>query len=219
MATKISFEGRTIAVTVGTSHSTFWTLFPRCVVSLLTTRQGGASGMGLALTIALANLGASVHVADFAKQLPAELANLSSVNFSGGIDVADRPACKKFIAGIPGRLDGLVNCAGICPAEGKMASDELFARIMAVNSTGTWNMGTEAIIRMSTQETRASPGLVPGSQRSLPAGSIVNIGSGASLRGIGALAAYCASKHAVAGMTRAWAKDWPTLRINAVAPG
>jgi len=175
--------------------------------------------MGLALSIALANLGASVYVADFAERPPSELANLSSVHFSGGIDVSKRPASKKFIAGVPGRLDGLVNCAGICPAEGKMASDELFEHIMAVNSTGTWNMGTEAIVRMSEQETRSSPGLVSGSQRSLPAGSIVNIGSGASLRGIGNLAAYCASKHAVAGMTRSWAKDWPSLRINAVAPG
>jgi NAD(P)-dependent dehydrogenase (short-subunit alcohol dehydrogenase family) len=175
--------------------------------------------MGLALTIALANLGASVYVADFAKQPPAELANLSSVYFSGGLDVADRAACKGFIEAIPGRLDGLVNCAGICPAEGNMASDELFARIMAVNSTGTWNMGTEAIVRMRAQEARSSPGLIPGSKRSLPAGSIINIGSGASLRGINALAAYCASKHAVVGMTRAWAKDWPLLRINAVAPG
>lgn len=175
--------------------------------------------MGLSLTIALANLGASVHVADFATQPPVQLSNLSTVFFSGGLDVADRSACKNFINGIPGRLDGLVNCAGICPAEGKMASDELFARIMAVNSTGTWNMGTEAILRMTKQETRSSPGLVDGYERSLPAGSIINIGSGASLRGIGALAAYCASKHAVAGMTRAWAKDWPSLRINSVAPG
>lgn len=90
---------------------------------------------------------------------------------------------------------------------------------MAVNTTGTWNIGTEAIRRMSQQEQRRQPGLIPGTERSLPAGSIVNIGSGASLRGIPDMAVYCASKHAVLGLTRSWAKDWPSLRVNMVAPG
>jgi NAD(P)-dependent dehydrogenase (short-subunit alcohol dehydrogenase family) len=90
---------------------------------------------------------------------------------------------------------------------------------MAVNVTGSWNMGTEAIRKMTTQKSRTGSGLISGAERSLPAGTIVNIASGASLRGIANLAAYCTSKHAVLGMTRAWSKDWPELRVNAVAPG
>ncbi|CAI6091354.1 unnamed protein product [Clonostachys chloroleuca] len=180
---------------------------------------GGASGIGLAIVKALASRGAYVYIADISPNLPQEVATLDNVHFNGNCDITSRVACKKFIDAIPGRLDGLVNCAGICPAENKIVSDDLFAKIMAVNVTGSWNMGTEAILRMADQESRTSEGLVPGSRRTLPAGVIVNITSGAAMRGIANLAAYCTSKHAVLGMTRAWAKDWPTLRINSVAPG
>lgn len=100
-----------------------------------------------------------------------------------------------------------------------MASDEVFTRIMEVNVRGTWNMGTEAMQRMSKQEAKPSDALLPEFQRTPGAGRVVNFASGAGLRGIANLAAYCASKHAVVGLTRAWAKDWPSLRINAVAPG
>lgn len=112
-----------------------------------------------------------------------------------------------------------MNCAGICPHEGKTAPDELFFKIMAINVTGSWNMGTEAIRKMVQQQGTIAAGLLPGSERSLGAGVVVNIASGASLRGIAGLGAYCTSKHAVLGMTRSWAKEWPSLRVNAVAPG
>ncbi|KAF5501060.1 15-hydroxyprostaglandin dehydrogenase [Colletotrichum siamense] len=90
---------------------------------------------------------------------------------------------------------------------------------MDVNVTGTWNMATEAIQRMMTQENIEAPGTIPGSVRSVGQGSVVNVGSGASLRGVSGLAAYTASKHAVLGLTRAWARDFPKMRVNMVAPG
>ncbi|KAK2762351.1 hypothetical protein FQN54_001361 [Arachnomyces sp. PD_36] len=199
-----SFSGRSIAITASAA---------------LKFLSGGASGIGLAVARGLSLQGASVYIADAAKESPAELQNQRNVYYTGECDITNRGACKRFIDSIPDRLDGLVNCAGICPAEGKQPSDDVFERIMAVNTTGTWNIGTEAIRRMSQQEQRQQPGLIPGTERSLPAGSIVNIGSGASLRGIADMAAYCASKHAVLGLTRSWAKDWPSLRVNMVAPG
>ena len=168
---------------------------------------------------ALAARGAQGHIADISPIAPEIIAPLDNVHFTGGCDITSRTACKSFIDAIPGRLDGLVNCAGICPAEGKVVPDELFTKIMAVNVTGSWNMGTEAIRRMTGQEPTISEGLLPESKRTLPAGAIVNITSGAAMRGIANLSAYCTSKHAVLGMTRAWAKDWPNLRINSVAPG
>lgn len=160
-------------------------------------------------------------MADVLKTPPPELKGQANLHYDGDCDITSRARCKKFIDSIPGNLDGLINCAGICPVEGKMADDELFARIMAINVTGSWNMGTEAIRRMTTgaQEQRTTPGLLPGSERTVGAGVIVNIASGASLRGIAGLGAYCTSKHAVLGMTRSWAKEWPTLRVNAIAPG
>lgn len=180
--------------------------------------QGGCSGIGLATTQALLNAGATVYIADVIKT-PAELECKANLHVDGKCDITSREACKRFIDSIPGNLDGLVNCAGICPVEGKMADDELFARIMSINVTGSWYMGTEAIQRMTQQKQHSSEGLLPGSERTIGAGVIVNIASGASLRGIAGLGAYCTSKHAVLGMTRSWAKEWPTLRVNAVAPG
>ena len=61
----------------------------------------------------------------------------STVQFLGGIDISKREDCHKFISSIPGRLDGMVNCAGIARQEGKIASDDLWARTLAVNLTGT----------------------------------------------------------------------------------
>lgn len=90
---------------------------------------------------------------------------------------------------------------------------------MEVNVTGTWNMGTEALARMSQQEDIEAPGAYAGAVRSVGQGSIVNVGSGASLRGLPGLGAYTASKHAVLGLTRSWSRSFPKLRVNAVAPG
>lgn len=171
------------------------------------------------MTRALASQGATVYVCDIAKSAP-ELEKLDNVHFTGALDIVKRQECKSFLDGIPGRLDGLVNCAGVCLSEGRMASDEVFTRTFEINTRGTWNIGTEGILRMSEQEPRKSaPDLLPEFPRTPGAGRIVNFASGAGLRGIANLAAYCGSKHAVVGMTRAWAKDWPSLRINAVAPG
>lgn len=102
-----------------------------------------------------------------------------------------------------------------------MASDELFRKIMDINVGGTWNMGTEAIQKMTGQDARKEKGVVQDAERTVGKGVIVNISSGAGMRGIPGIAAYCTSKHAVVGMTRAWAKDWggEGIRVNAVAPG
>lgn len=117
-----------------------------------------------------------------------------------------------------GRLDGLVNSAGVGAWEGKIGADELYQRTMDINVTGTWNMVTEAMRRMSTQDDTEAPGVIPGAVRSVGQGSIVVVGSGASRRGVGGMAAYTASKHAVLGLTRSWARDFPKLRVNCVAP-
>jgi NAD(P)-dependent dehydrogenase (short-subunit alcohol dehydrogenase family) len=181
--------------------------------------QGACSGIGLALTRTLAALGAVVYGADIASTAPQDIRIHERVHLTLQCNVSDRQACKAFLDSIVGRLDGVVNCAGIAGWEGRIGTDELYQETMAVNVTGTWNMATEALQRMSDQEKLEVPGVVPGSVRSIGQGSIVNVGSGASLRGVAGLAAYTASKHAVLGLTRSWARDFPKLRVNLVAPG
>ncbi|KAI6093230.1 hypothetical protein F4821DRAFT_222482 [Hypoxylon rubiginosum] len=195
MESSMSFAGRQIAIT------------------------GGCSGIGLAVAKTLLALGAIVYVADIAPEVPEYFTSQKNIHVTLRCDITDRQSCQDFLNSIPGRLDGLVNCAGTSGWEGKIGTDEVYRRTMDINVAGTWNMATEALQRMSTQEDIESPGIVPGSVRSVGQGSIVNVGSGASLRGVSGLAAYTASKHAVLGLTRSWARDFPKMRINLVAPG
>ncbi|OAP54335.1 hypothetical protein AYL99_11436 [Fonsecaea erecta] len=194
-ASSLSFQDRAIAIT------------------------GGASGIGLAVAKTLLMLGATVYIADLAQDVPNDLKDCERVHFMGKCDVTKRTACKEFIDSIPGRVDGLVTCAGVAPFEGKLAPDEIFQLDMNVNVAGTWNVVTETIRRMTGQEQLVRAGTVPGTVRDVGQGSIVTFGSGAALRGVPGLAAYCASKHAVLGLTRTWAKDFPGLRVNMIAPG
>lgn len=170
----------------------------------------------------LLELDATVYVADITGEMPQDLVDLTdcaNLHVVLNCNITNRQACQAFIDRIPGRLDGLVNCAGTSGWEGKIGSDEVYQRTMDINVTGTWNMATICLARMSNQQDIEAPGAIDSSVRSVGQGSIVNVGSGASLRGVSGLAAYTASKHAVLGLTRSWARDFPKLRINLVAPG
>ncbi len=179
---------------------------------------GGASGIGLATVEKLAGLKAVVVVGDLAAEPSPALRGLMDKYKQDlsyvPLDVASRESCHRFVSGVVeryGRIDGLVNNAGICPNEGEMASDELYDRIMSVNLKGVWHMGTEAIQVMKAQTAGPNGGK----------GVIVNTASDAALKGIKGIAAYTASKHGVLGLTRTWCKEWTPvgIRINAVAPG
>lgn len=158
-------------------------------------------------------------MADICSEIPEELKSEEKCEVTLRCDVSKREDAQSFLNSIPGRLDGLVNSAGVGTWEGKIGTDETFQRTMDINVTGTWNMATEAMRRMSIQEDIEAPGVIPGSVRSVGQGSIVNVGSGASRRPVPGMAAYTASKHAVLGLTRTWARDFPKLRVNLVAPG
>lgn len=160
-----------------------------------------------------------MYVADISPQAPQELQNQDHCHLTLQCDVTKRKDTESFLDSIPGRLDGLVNSAGVGAWEGKIGTDEKFQRTMDVNVTGTWNMATEVMRRMSAQDDIEAPGVITGAVRSVGQGSIVIVGSGASRRGVPGMAAYTASKHAVLGLTRSWARDFPKLRVNLVAPG
>jgi NAD(P)-dependent dehydrogenase (short-subunit alcohol dehydrogenase family) len=107
---------------------------------------------------------------------------------------------------IPGVPDGLVNAAGICsPAPLDELTPESWMATLQTNLTGTFLM---------------SQAIATGMRRAAVTGSIVNLGSEASLIGMPHYAAYCASKAGVVGLTRSMAAELaPDIRVNVLCPG
>jgi NAD(P)-dependent dehydrogenase (short-subunit alcohol dehydrogenase family) len=176
---------------------------------------GGASGIGRAVALALARVGARVVVLDIDKiagaEVAAEISAFGSAAEAHALDVSDAAEVDVAFAAIVerlGRLDVLVNSAGI--AVRKPATDLLpedWARVMAVNATGTFLCARAAARHMLELE--------------LGVGRIVNIASIMGFSGgIYPNASYQASKGAVVNLTRALAIEWArrNIRVNAVAP-
>jgi NAD(P)-dependent dehydrogenase (short-subunit alcohol dehydrogenase family) len=174
---------------------------------------GGAAGIGLATARALAAEGARLALLDIdAARLDAVAADLRSSGaevVALAASVAKPDAVRAAFAELDerwGGLDMLVNNAGVI---GKRAAldltDEAWARVMRINLDGVFYCAREAGRRMVAQ------GL----------GAIVNLGSIYSLVAAPERLAYCASKAAVAAMTKVLAIEWAAhgVRVNAVAPG
>ena len=124
-------------------------------------------------------------------------------------DVTDPDNLKNAFATAEAGFNGieiLVNCAGMAPTAPfhRIAFDD-WQRTMDVNVNGVFHCTQLALAGM----------------RQAGWGRIVNIASVASLRGFPYVAGYCASKHAVLGMTRALALEVATqgITVNAVCPG
>jgi NAD(P)-dependent dehydrogenase (short-subunit alcohol dehydrogenase family) len=168
---------------------------------------GGARGIGLATADALAAAGATVVLGDVDAELSA-----SEADRIGGLglalDVTDEDSFATFLATAEregGRLDVLINNAGIMPTGPYLAqSPELVERIFAVNVLGTMHGVRLALPSM----------LERGS------GQIVNIASVAGRQVAAGMAAYCASKHAVVGFTRALQREHQSsgVRFTLVMP-
>jgi NAD(P)-dependent dehydrogenase (short-subunit alcohol dehydrogenase family) len=172
---------------------------------------GGASGLGLGIAGRLRDLGADVVVAD----LPAALERLDDdAEAAGGLarlamdvtDDASVAAGVRSAVGSLGGLDTLVNSAGVFQfrALEQIATAE-WDRILDVNLRGTFLTIREAM-----------PALKASGR-----GRVVNISSDAGKTGFGLLAAYCASKFGVVGLTQAVAVEVAPdgVRVNAVCPG
>jgi NAD(P)-dependent dehydrogenase (short-subunit alcohol dehydrogenase family) len=111
---------------------------------------------------------------------------------------------------------GLVNCAGIAPAEktvGKQGAHSLavFSKVIQVNLIGTFNM-----IRLAAQAMSGNEALETGER-----GVIINTASVAAYDGQIGQAAYSASKGGVVGMTLPIARDLSRngIRVMTIAPG
>lgn len=171
---------------------------------------GGASGIGRATSLVFAREGATVIVADRsenAAKAVAEQAGGGAFALTGDVSKsADVSRMIEEVVARCGRLDVLVNNAGYgIPGDVTQTSEDDWNALMAVNVNGVFFGCKYAIPHMRKQG----------------GGAIVNTASIVANVGIRDRAAYCASKGAVAALTRAMALDHvaDNIRINAVAPG
>jgi 3alpha(or 20beta)-hydroxysteroid dehydrogenase len=172
--------------------------------------SGAGGGLGAAYVQALAAEGALVVAADIdltAAQETAEKAGPGCVALQ--LDVREELSWRTLVTEVRrrhGRLDGLVNNAGIV-IRGGITDMPLadFEKVLSVNLTGTF-LGLQHCAPL---------------MRDSGGGSIVNIASTAGLTGIPAISGYTASKWGVRGLTRSAAVElapWG-IRVNSVAPG
>jgi NAD(P)-dependent dehydrogenase (short-subunit alcohol dehydrogenase family) len=171
---------------------------------------GGASGIGRATWRRFLAEGTRVVVADRDPSIESEVAAAGSECAFAALEVRD-PAGWASVVEVSkrrfGRLDVLVNCAGIL-REGTVEGTSLaeWREVIAVNLTGTF-LGCQAVAPLM----RASGG-----------GSIVNLSSTSGLKGDVGLVAYDASKGGVAALTRDvalyFARRGEAIRCNSVHP-
>ncbi|MBU2090952.1 MAG: SDR family oxidoreductase [Alphaproteobacteria bacterium] len=172
---------------------------------------GGASGIGLAAARCFSAAGAHVAIGDLSgSAAEAAALTLGSSHIGLALDVTDEKSGAAFVAAVEkryGRIDVLVNCAGIADSFTPTLDQPLeqFRRLIDIHLTGTYAMCRHA----------AKPMLAQGS------GAIVNIGSIASWTALPRRNGYTAAKTGTLGLTRALACEWAQggVRVNAVTPG
>src|SRR3954453_17066066 len=174
---------------------------------------GGTRGLGLAISRAFSSAGARVVVAS--RKAHACAAVAAELRAAGGDalgcachvgrwDDLDRLVDTAY--GSFGRVDVLVNCAGISPVYPSLGavSEDLFDKVVAVNFKGPFRLSALVGERM-----------VAGG-----GGSIINISSTGAARPTGDIVPYAAAKAAVNAMTVGFADALgPKVRVNAIMPG
>ena len=172
---------------------------------------GGGAGIGAACAKAFAARGgvAAVNsVTDSGKKVVKEIEEEGGKAFFVQGDVSretDVAAMMDKVKECCGRLDVLVNCAGVVE-NGNVEETSLKAweRTMAVNATGVFLMSKYAMPYLRNSQ-----------------GVIVNISSLVAIKGVANRAAYSASKGAVLALTKAMAADYlkDGVRVNCISPG
>ncbi|GAA2867948.1 2-dehydro-3-deoxy-D-gluconate 5-dehydrogenase KduD [Lactobacillus intestinalis] len=174
---------------------------------------GGNTGLGQGYAIAMAKAGADIFIPTYGKQ---EWDNTRDLIESVGrkVEFMDVDLTKP---GVPhevieeavkkmGHIDILVNNAGMIKRNPLLESkDEDWDRVIAINLSAVYHMSLEACKVFAKQNY----------------GKIINIGSMLSFQGGKFIPSYTASKHGVAGLTKAFASEMGAynVTVNAIAPG
>jgi NAD(P)-dependent dehydrogenase (short-subunit alcohol dehydrogenase family) len=173
---------------------------------------GAASGLGRATAVRLCAAGAKVVLTDrdgagLDRTLAMIEARDNTRTIVGDVTLEETArSCVEIAGSAFGALHGLCNVAGTLGAGGGVedCSIEEFDRVMNVNCRAQMTFIRHAV-----------PAL-----RRAGKGAIVNVASVGALVALPHMAAYCASKAAVLGLTRAAALELaPSIRCNAVCPG
>lgn len=176
---------------------------------------GGASGIGRASALALAGAGAAIAIVDRdaagAAAVAAEIASSGGTAVAVTADLADSGRTREVVAEVVdalGRVDHLVNCAGVYPAGAPKIlelEDEVWETVLSINLTAPF-----VLARSFARHVVDRGG----------GGRIVNLSSTGAFRA-GSNAAYASSKAGLAGLTRSLAGELAQYGVtaNAVAPG
>jgi NAD(P)-dependent dehydrogenase (short-subunit alcohol dehydrogenase family) len=170
---------------------------------------GAGSGIGRATASRVAREGGRVIAVDISNERLAEFASsLAEADITTvAADITDANGVAKIVKAAGDTIDGLANVAGIMDNMTPLheMSDEVWERVMNVNVAGMMKLSRAVLPIMLEAQ----------------AGTIVNVGSEASLKASAAGTAYTTSKHAVMGLSKSMAFMYgPSgIRTNVVAPG
>lgn len=175
---------------------------------------GGGGGLGAAIAAAFAGEGGTLtlmgrHPATLAAQADVLRSTFGADAGSESCDVTDAGSIARAFASAVherGPVHVLVNNAGYAAsATFQETTLDEWRRVLDVNLTGTFLCSQQVL-----------PAMLAAGE-----GSIVNVASTAGLRGYTRVAAYCAAKHGVVGLTRALAAETKRtgVTVNAVCPG
>jgi NAD(P)-dependent dehydrogenase (short-subunit alcohol dehydrogenase family) len=174
---------------------------------------GAGRGIGQTVSRRLANEGWSVAAADLDAKAAAltskQMADEGGVGHAIEVDIANAQSCDGMVAAAIaqfGRVDALVNCAGISkPGDSLTYSKEDWERMIAVQLNGAF-FAAQAVARQLVQQGTG--------------GALVFISSTNAEAAFPRRAAYCAAKAGVAMLTKVLAVEWAAhrIRVNAVGP-
>lgn len=187
------------------------------VVALVT---GGASGLGEATVRRIVNDGGKAVILDLAvergEKLAAELGDSAIFQKTDVTSAESVQAAVDNAVDVFGRVNAVVNCAGIAIAEKVLSKRgthplESFAKVVQINLIGSFNVIRLAAEKMILNEAN------PGGER----GVIINTASVAAFEGQIGQAAYSASKGGIVGMTLPIAREFAAsgIRVMTIAPG